>query len=84
MTCFSFQCGNDIVSATPMLVALQNRIVELPQVRSFIRSSSYYPLGGEEYVKQVQYLIYMSPRIMHYVLYCFCLFWFNLVCFLSL
>ena len=67
-----------------MLVALQNRIVELPQVRSFIRSSSYYPVGGEEYVKQVQYLFNLLTRIMYYVLYCFCSFWFNLVCFLSL
>jgi hypothetical protein len=53
-----------------MLVALQNRILELPQVRSFIRSTSYYPIGGEDYVKQVR------NGLLCILFYCFILFCF--------
>lgn len=55
-----------------MLVALQNRILELPQVRSFIRSTSYYPIGGEDYVKQV-----LNVSTMYCIaLYCIALIYF--------
>jgi hypothetical protein len=47
------QLGPEIVSAAPALVELQNRIVNLPGIRAFIRSSSYYPPGDEVYVNQV-------------------------------
>jgi hypothetical protein len=49
-----------------MLVALQNRILELPQVRSFIRSTSFYQIGGEDYVKQVRNV----STILDYLLLC--------------
>ena len=51
------QCGSDIVSSSPSLVGLQNKIVDLPGIRAFIRSTSYYPPGDEIYVEQVDKLI---------------------------
>lgn len=53
LTWYVEECGPAIVSATPLLVRLQNKVVDLPGVRAFIRSTSYYPLGDDEYVNQV-------------------------------
>lgn len=64
-----------------MLVALQNRILELPQVRSFIRSTNYYPIGGEDYVKQVLNLPTMYCIVLYFiVLYCIVLCCIDLFC----
>ena len=65
-----------------MLVALQNRILELPQIRAFIRSTSYYPIGGEDYVKQVRNVSTILYCIVLYciVLYCIVLYCIVLYC----
>jgi glutathione S-transferase len=53
LTWYVEECGPDIVKATPLLVGLQNKVVNLPGVRAFIRSTSYYPPGDDAYVNQV-------------------------------
>mmetsp|Transcript_22009 Transcript_22009/g.21268 ORF Transcript_22009/g.21268 Transcript_22009/m.21268 type:complete len:243 (+) Transcript_22009:87-815(+) len=54
LTWFVEECGPEIVIATPLLVGLQNKVVNLPGVRAFIRSTSYYPPGDDAYVHACQ------------------------------
>ena len=42
------------MDSCPNLVGLQNKVMDLPGVRAFIRSANYYPVGDEAYVSQVK------------------------------
>ena len=37
----------------PGLVDLQNKVISLPSINAFIKSSKYYPVGDSVYVEQV-------------------------------
>jgi glutathione S-transferase len=52
-TWFVEECGPEIVADMPNLVNLQNMVISLPGVSSFIKSSRYYPLSGEDYIAEV-------------------------------
>lgn len=47
------ELGSDIVQDMPGLIDLQNIVISLPSINSFIKSSKYYPLGDQSYVDQV-------------------------------
>jgi glutathione S-transferase len=53
ITWFVEELGPEILDNTPLLVGLQNGIISLPEIQSFIRSNMYYPVGGAEYAKTV-------------------------------
>jgi glutathione S-transferase len=52
-TWFVEECGADIVENMPLLVELQNTVISLPGVESFIKSKLFFPVGDEAYVVQV-------------------------------
>ena len=47
------ELGSDIVEEMPGLIDLQNTVISLPSINSFIKSNKYYPLGDRAYVDQV-------------------------------
>ena len=47
------ELGSDVVEEMPGLVDLQNTVISLPSINSFIKSSKYYALGDKAYVDQV-------------------------------
>lgn len=46
-----------MLDAMPCITDLQNRIIELPGIRAFIRSELYYPVGDKVYVDDVQRIL---------------------------
>lgn len=45
---------SEIVADMPMLVALQNEVISLRGITSFIKSINYFPVGDRAFVDQVQ------------------------------
>jgi len=53
VTWYVEECGSAIVEDMPGLVDLQNKVISLPSINAFIKSSKYYPVGDAAYVEQV-------------------------------
>jgi glutathione S-transferase len=53
ITWYVEECGGEILEPYPTLVDLQNSIISIPNVRRFIRSTLFYPLGDKSYVDAV-------------------------------
>lgn len=53
VTWFVEECGPDCLLAMPLLVELQNTVISLPGIQSFIRGPLYYSIGDSKYVAQV-------------------------------
>lgn len=47
------ELGSNIVEEMPGLIDLQNTVISLPSINSFIKSNKYYALGEQAYVDQV-------------------------------
>jgi glutathione S-transferase len=47
------ECGSEILNHMPLVCLLQNEVISLPGIRSFIKSLNYFPLSGREYCEQV-------------------------------
>lgn len=47
------ECGPEILSDMPLLTALQNVVISLPGIQSFIRSVNYFSLGDAAYCEKV-------------------------------
>lgn len=57
LTWYVEECGPQIVENMPNLVGLQNTVISLPGIQTFIKSQAYYPLGDEAYCKQVNHVL---------------------------
>jgi hypothetical protein len=57
LTWYVEEVGPEVTAHMPRLVDLQNRVISLPGVRAFIRSSDYYPLGDAAYCEQVNVVL---------------------------
>lgn len=55
ITWYVEELGPEILDNTPLLVGLQNGIISLPEIQTFIRSKRYYPIGGQDYAREVTY-----------------------------
>mmetsp|Transcript_22555 Transcript_22555/g.20479 ORF Transcript_22555/g.20479 Transcript_22555/m.20479 type:complete len:241 (+) Transcript_22555:24-746(+) len=53
LTWYIEELGSAIVEQMPLLVNLQILIISLPSMQSFIKSNKYYPIGDENYTKQI-------------------------------
>jgi glutathione S-transferase len=53
ITWFVEELGPEILDDMPLLVGLQNGIISLADIQSFIRSKNYYPIGDAAYAAQV-------------------------------
>lgn len=54
-TWFVEECGPDLVENMPGIVELQNKIISLPGVQSFIKSKNFFSVGDLDYCQQVTY-----------------------------
>lgn len=54
LTWFVEECGREIVSTTPLLVALQSIVLNLPGVKAFLQSQNHYPVSGDVYCNAVR------------------------------
>lgn len=57
LTWFVEECGEEIVSKTPLLVGLQNIVLSLPGIQAFLGSSNYYPLSDDIYCHAVRLVL---------------------------
>ena len=53
LTWYVEECGPGLMADMPYLIELQNTILNISSIKSFIRSSNYYPIGDDAYCKQV-------------------------------
>ena len=54
LTWYVEECGPEIVSAMPLLVELQYKIMNLSGIQEFIKNDKlYYPIGDAKYVQQI-------------------------------
>jgi glutathione S-transferase len=53
ITWFVEELGAEILENTPLLTELQIGIISLPEMKQFLRSKKYYPIGGDDYAKTV-------------------------------
>ena len=63
LTWFVEECGPEITVATPLLVNLQNTIIELPGIKAFIRSPLYWPKGNDAFVTQCYRVLGRNDQI---------------------
>ena len=53
ITWYVEECGPDVMEPYPKLISLQNKVVQLPEVMRFIRSTLFQPLGDVAYANEV-------------------------------
>ena len=54
LTWYVEELGTEIMQPFPALIDLQNSIINVPNVKRFIRSTLFYDLAGDEYCKSVE------------------------------
>ena len=54
LTWYVEELGTDIMQPFSALIDLQNSIINVPNIRRFIRSTLFYDIAGDEYCKSVE------------------------------